>query len=186
MGRVSKEQAGRNREAVVAAASVLIRQKGLDGVGVRELMATAGLTQGAFAKQFESKEELMAEACNLAFQGAQKALDAASRKDAVQLAEYYLASKSPEEACPMATLAMDAARSPRGSMFRTAYADGLGRLAELIAGDPPSSGRLTLLAAMVGASVLQSATDDQALTDHIKAAVLEFSHAIDGTTSTPF
>jgi TetR/AcrR family transcriptional regulator, transcriptional repressor for nem operon len=177
MSRVSREQAGRNRQAVVAAASTLIRQKGLDGVGVRELMASAGLTQGAFAKQFGSKEQLAAEACAMAFEGAEQALRVESGKNASQLAEYYLAPKLPEQECPMATLAMDAARSPRESALRQAYTVGLGCLADLIAGDPRSPERLTLLAALVGASVLRKATDDHGLADQIEAAVLKFSRS---------
>jgi TetR/AcrR family transcriptional regulator, transcriptional repressor for nem operon len=176
MGRVSKERAGRNRQAVVAAASTLIRGKGLDGVGVRELMASAGLTQGAFAKQFGSKEQLAAEACAFAFDGAEQALRIESG-DASQLAEYYLAPKLPDQECPIATLAMDAARSPRESAMRQAYTVGLGRLAELIAGNPASSEHLTLLAALVGASVLRKATDDHGLADQIEAAVLKFSRS---------
>jgi TetR/AcrR family transcriptional regulator, transcriptional repressor for nem operon len=179
MSRVSKERAARNRQAVVAAAANLIRQKGLDGVGVRELMASAGLTQGAFHKQFGTKEALAAEACTFAFEGAERALSAGSRQSALQLAQYYLSPKPPEQDCPMATLAMDAARSPKGSMFREAYAEGLGRLADLVAGDSASPARLTLLAAMVGASILQRAMDDRTLSDQVEAAVLEFSRSVD-------
>ncbi|MCP5421158.1 MAG: TetR/AcrR family transcriptional regulator [Gammaproteobacteria bacterium] len=179
MSRVSKEQAARNRQAVVAAASSLIRQKGLDGVGVRELMASAGLTQGAFAKQFETKDALAAEACTFAFESAEQSLGAMSHGNALQLAEYYLSPKPPERACPMTTLAMDVARSSKDSAFREAYTDGLERLVELIAGNPVSKARLTLLAAMVGASILRKATGEYALMDQVEAAVLEFSRSID-------
>jgi TetR/AcrR family transcriptional regulator, transcriptional repressor for nem operon len=179
MGRVTKEQAARNRQAVVAEASTLIRQRGVDGVGVRELMASAGLTQGAFSKQFETKEALTAEACAFAFEGAWQALGAVSDGRAQQLAEYYLSPKPPEHACPMATLAMDSARSPKGSAFREAYGEGLGRLAQLVTGDEASPLRFTLLAAMVGASVLRRATDDYTLANQIEAAVLAFSRSLD-------
>ena len=179
MSRVSKEQASRNRQAVVAAASRLIRQKGLDGVGVRELMASAGLTQGAFAKQFQTKETLAAEACAFAFEGAEKVLGALSDRGAPQLAKHYLSPEALERNCPMATLAMDTARSAKGSPLREAYCEGLGRLGELIAGSPPAPARLTLLAAMVGASILRRAMDDNVLADQIETAVLEFSQTID-------
>jgi TetR/AcrR family transcriptional regulator, transcriptional repressor for nem operon len=181
MSRVSSEQAARNRHAVLAAASTLIRRKGLDGVGVRELMASVGLTQGAFAKQFQSKELLAAEAYTLAFQGAERALGVATRGQASELVEYYLSPKAPEEDCPMATLAMDAARSPEDSAFRQAYTDGLGRLADLIAGKPASQARLTLLAAMVGAAVLQRAMKDCTLAEEINIAVIEFGRTMDQT-----
>ena len=44
--RVSREQAAKNRERVLEAASRLFRERGFDGVGVAELMRAAGLTHG--------------------------------------------------------------------------------------------------------------------------------------------
>ncbi|MEL1264461.1 hypothetical protein [Pseudoxanthomonas putridarboris] len=79
----------------------------------------------------------------------------------------------------MTTLAMDAARSLKDGVFRETYTDGLERLAELIAGNPGSAARLTLLAAMVGASVMRKATGECALMDQVEAAVLEFSRSVD-------
>ncbi len=183
MGRVSKERAGENRRAVIAAASGLLRQKGLNGVGVRELMAAAGLTQGAFAGQFGTKEALAAEACALAFQGAEKALSAASegeRKDqARRLVEYYLRPRPSELDCPMSTLAVDVARERVGSEVRRAFTEGFGRLARLVAGEPYSPDRLVLLAAMVGASILCRASDDSDLASKIEAAVQTFGQGVE-------
>ncbi len=183
MARSSQEQAARNRQAVVAAASRLIRQKGVDGVGVRELMGSAGLTQGAFGGQFGSKEALAAEACTFAFGAAQHALAEASQGDgsgqAARVVEYYLSPKPPGLECPMATLAMDSSRSPADGLVRQAFTDGLGRLARVVAGDPLSPGRLALLAAMVGAAVLRGASNDQALAGEIEAAVLDLGRSME-------
>lgn len=182
MSRSSQEQAARNRRTIVAAASRLIRQKGVDGVGVRELMAAAGLTQGGFAGQFGSKEALAAEACALAFEGAEHALAVASGSDAPgqaqRIAEYYLSPKPPGYDCPMTTLSVDASRSPANGLVRRAFTEGLGHLAHVVAGDPPSQDRLALLAAMVGAAVLRKASDDEALMREIEAAVVRYSQAV--------
>lgn len=62
-------------------ASILMRGKGLGGVGVRELMSTARLAPGALSKQFATKEALAAEACAFAFAGAEEAFIAAARGD---------------------------------------------------------------------------------------------------------
>jgi TetR/AcrR family transcriptional repressor of nem operon len=125
MGKVSKEQAGRNRRAVVEAASELLRSKGFVGVGVRELMMAAGLTQGAFSRQFASKEALEAEACALAFEGAEGAFVAAiqgsSSGQARRLVDDYFRPKSAKHDCPMATLSIDAARTPENSLVRVAF-----------------------------------------------------------------
>ena len=182
MSRASLNQAAKNRQAVVASTSRLIRQRGIDGVGVRELMAAAGLTQGAFSGQFGSKEALAAEACLLAFAGAEQALVAALDGDAGgqarRAADYYLSAKPPELSCPMTTLSADSARSPAEGPFRQAFTHGLGCLARVIANDPPSADRLVLLAAMVGAAILRNASDDDTPADRIEAAGTGFSQTI--------
>jgi AcrR family transcriptional regulator len=55
--RVSRIQAAENRQTVINVASRLFRERGFDGIGLKDLMEGAGLTQGAFYKQFESKED---------------------------------------------------------------------------------------------------------------------------------
>lgn len=175
MSKASKEQAARNREAAVAAASALIRRKGVDGVGIRELMSAAGLTQGALSGQFGTKDALVAEACAHAFDHAARAMEAAAAGDpsgqAKRIAEYYLSAKPEGFECPMATLAVDASRTAADSLMRRAFSEGLDRLTGIVAGEPPSSDRLVLLAAMVGAAVLRDATDNGALALKIDEAV---------------
>ncbi|OYR11699.1 bacterial regulatory, tetR family protein [Brucella thiophenivorans] len=58
--RVSSVQAEENRETVINVASRLFREHGFDGIGLKDLMKGAGLTQGAFYKQFTSKDHLAA------------------------------------------------------------------------------------------------------------------------------
>lgn len=58
--KITKEKAEENRTALVAAASHLFREKGIDGVGVAEISKVAGLTHGALYAHFKSKEELSA------------------------------------------------------------------------------------------------------------------------------
>jgi TetR/AcrR family transcriptional repressor of nem operon len=58
---VSREKAAENRRAIVAAASQLFRERGVDAVGLNELMKQAGFTQGGFYNHFESKAALVAE-----------------------------------------------------------------------------------------------------------------------------
>jgi TetR/AcrR family transcriptional repressor of nem operon len=60
--RVSKEQQARNREQVVAAAAKLLRERGIEGIGVDALAKAAGMTHGAVYSHFASKEELAAAA----------------------------------------------------------------------------------------------------------------------------
>src|SRR5579864_4012446 len=57
---VSRQQAAENRHAIVAAAEKLFRERGVDAVGLAELMKAAGFTQGGFYNHFKSKDALVA------------------------------------------------------------------------------------------------------------------------------
>ena len=58
--KVSREQAAANRERILDVATRLFRERGLDGIGVADLMREAGLTHGGFYGHFASKEDLIA------------------------------------------------------------------------------------------------------------------------------
>src|SRR5260370_17810597 len=66
---VSREQAAENRRAIVAAATRLFRERGVEAVGLSELMKQAGFTQGGFYNHFESKADLVAEVLPSAISG---------------------------------------------------------------------------------------------------------------------
>src|SRR6266581_6175812 len=66
--RVSRAQAEQNRQTVIDVASQLFREHGFDGIGLKDVMAAAGLTQGAFYKQFASKDDLAAQASKRALE----------------------------------------------------------------------------------------------------------------------
>ena len=75
--RVSREKAAQNRERVIEVAAKLFRERGFDGIGVDELMKSAGLTHGGFYGNFASKQELMVQACARALEGSLDALQEA-------------------------------------------------------------------------------------------------------------
>ena len=79
--RVSRVQAAENRQAVIDVASRLYREHGFDGIGLKDLMKGAGLTQGAFYKQFASKEDLAAQASRRALERASDRVSAAVAAD---------------------------------------------------------------------------------------------------------
>ena len=59
--RVSRVQAAQNRERILDVATKLFREHGIDGIGVADLMKSAGLTHGGFYGHFKSKEDLVAQ-----------------------------------------------------------------------------------------------------------------------------
>ena len=79
--RVSRVQAEENRQKVIDVASRLFREHGFDGIGLKDLMEGAGLTHGAFYKQFASKEDLAAQASRRALESASRRWLAAAAAD---------------------------------------------------------------------------------------------------------
>lgn len=173
MPRVSQEQAKLNRERVVEVASSLFRERGLNGIGVVDIMAAAGLTHGGFYGQFANKDALAAEAFDAAIRNEYEAnLDA--------FIENYLSVghvRTPGRGCPVAALANDIAREPAGSVLRSRFTQAVTGLAGLIAERLPKASKerrrqrsLMALSTMVGAVVLARGVDDEALADELLTA----------------
>jgi len=74
---VTKKQAVHNRERILAAGERLFREKGVDAVGLAELMKEAGFTQGGFYNHFASKEALVSEVIGRAVDAGTQQLGAA-------------------------------------------------------------------------------------------------------------
>src|SRR5215218_6453005 len=103
--RVSKQQAAENRERILNAASRLLRERGISGVGVDALTEAAGMTHGSLYSQFGSKERLVEEAVAdaIAAKG-QELREASTLSDYVS--EYLSAAHrdEPGNGCPVAAL----------------------------------------------------------------------------------
>jgi TetR/AcrR family transcriptional regulator, transcriptional repressor for nem operon len=59
----SKAEAAETRRRIVETAAREFRRNGIHATGLADLMAGAGLTQGGFYRHFQSKDQLVAEAC---------------------------------------------------------------------------------------------------------------------------
>ncbi len=188
--RISKEEAEANRTRVLAAAARLFREKGVDGVGVADLMKEAGLTHGGFYNHFQSKEELAAAAFDAAFEAAIKRLEAkiakagprGRRKALAHYIERYLARETrdnPGLSCPMATLGTDAER--HGATLRQEFATGVRRYLDLFAQLIPATSRkrrreaIATLSTLIGALTLARACAgaDDDLSNEVLDAVRE-------------
>lgn len=173
--RVSRAQAVENRQTVIDVASRLFRRYGFDGIGLKDLMEGAGLTQGAFYKQFASKGDLAAQASARAMASAfnRWSDEAAANPDDPLSAviALYLSPEHREErmdGCPVAALGCDAAR--QGTNVKASFEDGIRKHLELLGswiggaeGDEPSAKAMTILSTMVGAVVLSRAVNDEHL-----------------------
>jgi len=173
--RVSRIQAEENRQTVINVASRLFREHGFDGIGLKDLMEGAGLTQGAFYKQFASKEDLAAHASRRAMERAFNRFSAAAAANpddplgaAIAL---YLSTEHREErmdGCPVAALGSDAAR--QGADVKASFEAGIREYLEMLdvwvdeAEDKePSAKAMAILSTMVGAMVLSRAVNDEQL-----------------------
>jgi TetR/AcrR family transcriptional repressor of nem operon len=171
MGRVSKEQAGRNRERVVETAAELFRARGVENVSIADIMTQADLTAGGFYKHFPSKEALVAEAFELAFGQSsaswrQTEEGRGAKTGGVEaLVRGYFAPHVAKDTCPMLAFAAFAGSSPSATDAVDAYSRGCKALLDqfLNAADAeqgaatataPSDQMLLLFAAMVGAGML--------------------------------
>ncbi|SAL70796.1 TetR family transcriptional regulator [Caballeronia udeis] len=183
---VSRQQAVENRRAIVAAAEKLFRERGVDAVGLVELMKAAGFTQGGFYNHFKSKDALVAAVTEKAMEDGGETfasiIENARSDDANPVRhriEWYLSPEHRadiEAGCPLSGFAGDARRL--GDVARRSYAQGLavnlGQFAKVIEETEGISegGRrkaITLFSQMVGTLLLSRAIADvdPALADEI-------------------
>lgn len=183
--RVSRAQAAENRQNVIDVASRLFRQHGFDGIGLKDLMEAAGLTQGAFYKQFESKEDLVAEASARALESAtSRWSDAATAnpKDPLgAVIEFYLSKghrKEKMEGCPLVALGADAARQSAEvkATFEAGIREQLGVLGRILSkadNEESRANAMAILSTMVGAVTLSRVVNDPRLAQAILNAAAE-------------
>ena len=189
--RVSRIQAAENRETVINVASRLFRKRGFDGIGLKDLMKSAGLTQGAFYKQFASKEDLAAQASRRAMESAThrwSAATAAKPEDPLgAVIAFYLSMGhrgQKMDGCPIVALGSDAAR--QGKDVKASFEAGikehleiLGRFIAKTNGEESDGKAMAILSTMVGALTLSRVVNDPDLaqafldsaTDQVREAV---------------
>ena len=172
--QVRKEE---TRKRIVETASRLFQEKGVDGVGVDEIMRESGLTHGGFYGHFRNKEQLVAEACACAVEmksGEIKAkLKGVPKNEAFALfVSEYLDCTSHAD-CPFAMLGGDVAR--RGDEVREMYTAEVSETVDYMTKSLGCGREEALLtfAAVVGASTVAKASSDPKLAEEIVRTVRE-------------
>ena len=184
--KVSREQVALNRERIVETAARLFREKGYDGIGVADLMKSAGLTHGGFLWPFRLQGRLAgrghrarAQALGRALAGLCAGRDRIPRwtRSAARLpvgCEHR--DRSRELGCSVTSLGADISRL--GAKARHALTEGangqMAVLEQLMPGADDAEKRrqaMATYAALVGAVVLSRAVDDEALSLEILQAV---------------
>jgi TetR/AcrR family transcriptional repressor of nem operon len=169
----------KTHDRIIEIASRRLREKGLEGIGVADLMKEAGLTVGGFYKHFASRDEMVAEAMKLAFGSWEAKVRSEGRAPAdIPIAEYsanYLSEVHRNDVsggCPFAALTADLARSDRKcrslatEQLKTNLENMTNRMS---AGDEAEARRKAIIVSclMSGALGLARIADDEKLSDEI-------------------
>jgi TetR/AcrR family transcriptional repressor of nem operon len=175
--RYEKGHKAATRLKIVEHAARTFRKYGIDGVGVANLMAEAGLTHGGFYNHFATKEDLVQAAMDEAARGSR-------RRFANRIAEggleawirTYMRTEHrdhPELGCVVAALASELARHPQTS--RKVFTENLNALLhEIEKRLPESKSALSkrqtavgIFGLMVGAIQMARAVNDPQLSEEI-------------------
>ena len=180
----------RTHERIVEIAAKRLREEGLEGVGVADLMKEAGLTHGGFYAHFDSREALVIEAFAYAMDRSTErwrkvAEQTPPDKRLATIVESYLTTihrDDPGHGCAVPTLGAEIAReSPK---TRKAFAAKLEQMIDMMADQildvPRKTARkqaMAALATMMGTLVMSRIAGSGELSDEILAsgreAVLE-------------
>jgi TetR/AcrR family transcriptional repressor of nem operon len=170
----SQAQKQVNHARIVAIAARRLRERGLDGVSVAEIMAEAGLTHGGFYAHFSSRDDLVREALAFALSESERRSKKAAAKlggDPFQAwAESYLSAAHRDDVargCALAALGPEVARAPRET--RALLTQDLQRRLGA-RGRKSEAAALAALSTAVGALILARAVDDETLSDAILTA----------------
>ncbi len=180
--RYEPDYKAKTRQKVLAEAAKVMRAEGLQGMGVANVMAKAGLTHGAFYAHFDSKDALIAETILEMAQAARGKFDVVTEglEPAEGLRRYiafYLSARhrdNSETSCPLPWLAGEITRLEAPSRKR--YGASVAGLTELIAvrlraleNADADGAASSVVAELVGALALSRAVGDKAQSDAILA-----------------
>ena len=178
--RYDKEHKDQTRQRIVETAAFRFREHGIEGEGVKSLMAAAGLTNGAFYNHFESKEDLTREAVTAALKERvtrlQQWIDNGEGLGGLIRSYFSVRHRdNPGLGCPSSAVAAEVARHSQA--VREAYTVGVNEFVELAATQwpdlSPAGARaraIALYGLMAGAMQVARATSDAAVSEEVLAA----------------
>ncbi|MGB3271972.1 MAG: TetR/AcrR family transcriptional regulator [Xanthobacteraceae bacterium] len=182
--RYSREHKAETHARIVRKASVLLRERGVHGVGVAELMKEAGLTHGGFYAHFASRDALLVEAVAHAMDRSigywRKTTEAEpGQAGLAAIVDAYLTPAhrdDPGYGCAIAALGAEIARE--GADARRMFAAKLEEMVSVLAAEiegasapAARSAAIATLAQMTGALVLARAAGGGVFSNEILAVV---------------
>ncbi|MEU8384778.1 TetR family transcriptional regulator [Streptosporangium sp. NPDC048865] len=162
-----RRDAAATRQAILDAAVAAFTRYGYDGVGVRDIAQSAGVTAMLINRYFGSKERLFAEAVDVAF--APRTVTAGTGAElAGETARALVARTAPEaeELGPFLLMLRSAANPRAAQIMREAIARHVGRhLGEELSGDAAGIRAELMLAVQAGVWLMRSVLGTTALVE---------------------
>lgn len=159
---------------IVDVAAQEFRRKGLDGVGIADLMAQAGLTHGTFYAHFKDRGALVSEAtARAAIESfgrlAEVAQSAKKGHEVEAMVEFYLSPEHRDDVacgCLLPALASDMSRQPEEVRcdFTESLKSNLANLAQFMPGSNQKEKivqAMALMGSLAGAVLLSRALNDE-------------------------
>jgi TetR/AcrR family transcriptional repressor of nem operon len=170
MARSSRKNTERHRQQIIDGAATLLRERGVAGVNVGQLMAEAGLTHGGFYRHFASKDELVGLALEKALADQREWVSGLTERE---LIEWYLSPEhrdDPAHGCTMSALGSEIGRGDDAAResFAASFGSYLDTFASLEGREREEA--LARYATMVGALVISRATAGDPLSEEVLEA----------------
>ena len=160
-----------------------MRERGLEGASVGDVMKAAGMTHGGFYKHFESKEALVEAAIDAAFAEFADALERGPDEAVAAYRALYLSDdhkNHPGFGCPVATVGQEIGRTQ--DRLKSAFGAGVRRIVAALARVRKGSAQAKEVAAyrefsmLVGAMVIARASDPETAHDVLAACRARAGH----------
>ncbi|MEQ7156253.1 TetR/AcrR family transcriptional regulator [Brevundimonas aurifodinae] len=136
--RKSREATAEGRDLIVQTGARMIRERGIEGTSVAEVMAAAGRTHGGFYRHFQTKDALVQACLDAAFDQMLTVIadppPAEGRRGFEAFARFYLSDDhllNPGFGCPAAALSSEIAWAPDGT--RAVFTRGMDRMIAAVA-----------------------------------------------------
>jgi TetR/AcrR family transcriptional repressor of nem operon len=193
----SKASKASTHARLVETAAARFKERGVDGISLADLMHDLKLTHGGFYKHFASRDELVAEALQLALEQTSQAMRErlfdGKKPTVAKFVDFYLDEAHRDAragGCAVAALAGDAARKSAEvqAQFRKSIERNVEVLSEALdKGDAHESreAALVTLSALYGAMMMARAVGDSPLSREVLRTVRKRVASLGGAAKKP-
>lgn len=186
--RKSRAETTDTRRMILDTASLEFRKNGIAETGLADIMGASGLTHGGFYRHFESKDRLLCESLQQAFdrlfEGVDTQVATNDRSAALEaVVNFYLNPTKRDDyrtACPLAAMSSDLRRAnDQVRHIASAGIDHFLATIQMVITDLPSSEAraraIGVLSTMVGGMVLSRLVNSSEMSDRILTDARDFA-----------